>query len=240
MIDTSKPFAVFDIDGTVFRSGLYREAIFELITANQLPSSVTDAYKPFEIKWKKRQSDQAFEEYVKVMAKAFDAALPQIRIADFETAAANVFERLSEYVYVYTRDLIVDLKQKGYTLIAISGYQDELVKPFADKYGFDIWIGQHYKRGDEFYTGEIIKSHDGKDIILKKIVAEHGLDFAGSIGVGDTRGDIGMLSLVDHPIAFNPDRELFETAHQNNWSVVVERKNMIYRLEPNGNSFILA
>ncbi|MFZ2125064.1 MAG: HAD-IB family hydrolase [Candidatus Saccharimonadales bacterium] len=236
----SKPFAVFDIDGTIFRSGLYREAIYELLSAGKLPKSISNVFDPLEIKWKKRESDAAFNEYVHAMANAIDATLPQIRITDFEEATNRVYERVSDYVYVYTRGLVEDLKQKGYFLIAISGSQDELVKPFAEKYGFDVWIGQHYERGDEFYTGKIAKTHKGKDVILKKIMSENNLDFTDSYAVGDTRGDIEMLSLVDHPIAFNPDRGLFEAARQNKWKVVVERKNMIYELEPHGQSFILA
>lgn len=236
----SRPFAVFDIDGTIFRSGLYREAIYELLSAGKLPKNIAELFDPFEIKWKKRQSDAAFNEYVYAMAMAIDKSLPQIKIADFEAAADRVFKRLSDYVYVYTRGLVEELKKDGYFLIAISGSQDELVKPFAEKYGFDLWIGQHYERGDEYYTGKIIKTHKGKDVILKKIAADHNLSFDGSFAIGDTRGDISMLSLVDNPIAFNPDRELFEAAKQNGWKVVVERKNMIYELEPDGQSFILA
>ncbi len=236
----SKPFAVFDIDGTIFRSGLYREVVYELLSAGQLPSNITQEFADLEVIWKKRQSDTAFGEYVYAMANAIDKALPHIKIADFEAASARVFERLSDYVYVYTRNLVEDLKKKGYTLIAISGSQDELVKPFAEKYGFDIWIGQHYERGDGFYTGKIVKTHEGKDIILKKLATQHGLDFKDSIAIGDTDGDIGMLSIVEQPIAFNPERELFKAAKENGWKIVVERKNVIYELEPNGKSYILA
>ena len=240
MINTTKSFAVFDIDGTIFRSGLYREAVYELLAANQIPKTVSKSFESLELNWKKRQSDLAFKEYENAMAYAMDDILPQIRIKDFEAAANRVFKRLSDYVYVYTRGLVEELKQKGYTLIAISGSQDELVRPFAEKYGFDIWIGQKYERGDEFYTGKIIKSHDGKDVILKKIIDEHNLSLVGSIAVGDSYGDIGILSIVDHPIAFNPTKELFEVAHKKGWRVVIERKNMIYELESHGKSYILA
>jgi len=236
----TKPFAVFDIDGTIFRSGLYREVIYELLIANKLPAGIAEKFEPLEISWKARQSDTAFRDYSKAMTRAVDNILPQIRITDFESASARVFERLSDHVYVYTRGLVEDLKQKGYILIAISGSQEELVKPFAEKYGFDIWIGQHYERGDEFYTGKIVKTHEGKDVILKQIMAEHNLNFVDSIAVGDTGGDIGMLSLVDNPIAFNPDKELFKTSRDNGWKIVVERKNVIYELDSNGQSYILA
>jgi len=237
----SKKFAVFDIDGTIFRSGLYREVVYELIATDKAPLELSKAFAQLEIDWKTRKHNDAFKMYERAMSDTFDAVLSRIKYSDFDAAAMAVFERVSDYVYTYTRDLVRQLKQQNYTLIAISGSQEEIVKPFADKYGFDAWVGQQYERGDNgYFTGNIIKTHLRKDVILQRIVKENGLSFEGSIAVGDSRGDIEMLSIVQQPIAFNPDRDLFEMAKQNNWKVVVERKNMIYELEPNGHTFVLA
>ncbi len=237
----AKKFAVFDIDGTIFRSGLYREIVYELIATNKAPIELSTAFTQLEVDWKTRKHNDAFKMYELAMANTFDSVLPRIKCSDFDAAAMAVFERVSDYVYTYTRDLVRQLKQQNYTLIAISGSQEELVKPFADKYGFDAWVGQQYERGDNgYFTGNIIKTHDGKGTILQRIVKENGLSFEGSIAVGDSRGDIKMLSIVQQPIAFNPDRDLFDAAKKNNWKVVVERKNMIYELEPNGHTFVLA
>ena len=234
-------FAVFDIDGTIFRSGLYREVVYELISANQAPDDLLKAFSQLEIDWKTRRRSDSFKIYELAMANTFDSVLPRIKCNDFDEAALAVFDRISDYVYIYTRNLVQELKQQGYYLIAISGSQEELVRPFANKYGFDTWVGQHYERGDNgYFTGKAIKTHDGKDIILRRIVEEQELSFEGSIAVGDSGGDIGMLSIVEQPIAFNPERELFDAAKKNNWKVVVERKNMIYELEPNGHTFVLA
>lgn len=235
-----KKFAAFDIDGTIFRSGLYREIVYELLAKDQIPSEIVNDFAGLEIDWKKRRSPVAFKQYEQAMAEAVDRVLPSIKIADFEAAAEVVLDRLGEYVYAYTRGLVADLRYQGYTLIAISGSQEELVKLFADKYGFNIWVGQHYERGETYFTGKIQKTHKGKDLILKKIIQENGLELDGSIAVGDTGGDIGMLSMVDNPIAFNPEQELFKVARENGWKIVVERKNMIYELNPYEQSYLLA
>ena len=234
-------FAVFDIDGTIFRSGLYREIVYELIATDKAPIELSTAFAQLEIDWKTRKHVDAFKVYEQSMGKAVDSVLSRIKCSDFDAAATAVFDRVSDYVYAYTRDLVLSLRQQGYTLIAISGSQEEIVKLFANKYGFDIWVGQHYERGDNgYFTGVIVKTHHGKDVILRRIAKDHNLNFKGSVGVGDSGGDIGMLSIVERPIAFNPDRDLFEAAKQNDWRVVVERKNMVYELEPNGHTFVLA
>ena len=235
----NKKFAVFDIDGTIFRSGLYREVVFELLAKNHIPNSIVSDFKDLEIDWKKRQSESAFSDYEKAMAEAVDKVLPSVRIKDFEKASKRVFERLGDYVYVYTRSLLSDLKEQGYTLIAISGSQEELVEPFAKRYGFDIWVGQQYERGDEYFTGKVIYTHSNKDTVLKTITTKHNLSYAGSIGIGDTKGDISMLATVEQPIAFNPDKMLFLAARKNGWKIVLERKNMIYELNPHGQSYLL-
>jgi phosphoserine phosphatase len=49
-------------------------------------------------------------------------------------------------------------------------------------------------------------------------------------GVGDSESDINFLEIVGHPICFNPTLRLYEEAKRRHWTVVVERKNVIYHL----------
>lgn len=75
-------------------------------------------------------------------------------------------------------------------------------------------------------------SHTNKDLILKKLIEEHDLALGGSVAVGDSNGDVGMLHLVEKPIAFNPTAELYDHAAKHKWTIVLERKNMMYELVP--------
>ncbi len=242
MVDSKKKFAVFDIDGTLFRSGLYREVVYEMIAQQTAPISLVDSFSVHEENWKSRTNIDAYRDYEKAMVNAFDESLVNIKCEDFEKAAQNVFERMQDHVYVYTRDLVAKMKLEGRTLIAISGSQNEIVKLFAKKYGFDLWVGQQYIRDvNGRFTGEIIKTHNGKDKTLQKIVADNKLSFNDSLAIGDTGGDIGMLSIVENPIAFNPDAKLLQVAKENGWKIVVERKSLAYELVKGKNGqYILA
>lgn len=231
---TKQKFAAFDIDGTLFRSGLYREVSYELARMGKIPKDVAEVLTSKHREWRRRLHGNAFEEFERTMVAALDELSTKIRIKDYDTAVAHVLEKKAENVYVYTRDLLRDLKDKGYFLVAISGSQIELVEPFAKKYGFDAWVGQHWERGDEFFTGNITKSHTGKDLILRNLMEEHNLTLKGSYAVGDSNGDVGMLGLVEHPVAFNPTAELYDKATQKGWPIVLERKNMIYELQSDG------
>ncbi len=235
-----KKFAVFDIDGTLFRSGLYREVVYQLIKNGKLPQQVLQAFAPYEIRWKQRSHGSAFAEFEVAMTTAFDAVLPRLKIADFETAARQVVDAHSDNVYAYTRDLARKLKSDGYFLLAISGSQLELVEPFAGRYGFDAWTAQTYERDGRHFTGKAVKTHANKDVILKRLVNKWRLTYQGSVGVGDSMGDAAMLKLVNTPIAFNPEAALLSVALEAGWKVVVERKNVIYHLEQTDGSYILA
>jgi phosphoserine phosphatase len=125
-------------------------------------------------------------------------------------------------------------------LFAISASQAEIVELLAGYYGFDDYGGSIYEIKDGYFTGrkDVLKS-DRKPTHLRKLVAKHGADWAGSVGVGDSESDIPMLSIVEQPIAFNPTRNLYEYAVEHTWPVVVERKNMIYKLEPENGAYRL-
>lgn len=232
--------AAFDIDGTLFRSGLYREVAYELMKMGALPEKILQETTVKNREWRHRTHGNAFEEFDMLVVDRIDHALPQLRIDDYEEAAQIVLEKRAENVYVYTRDLIKKLKSQGYFLVAISGSQLELVEPFATKYGFDARVGQQWERGDEFFTGNITKTHTGKDIILKDIVKRHNLTLKDSVAVGDSNGDVGMLQTVEHPIAFNPTAELYEKAVAAGWTIAIERKNMMYTLEMKQGSYRLS
>jgi HAD superfamily hydrolase (TIGR01490 family) len=226
-----KKFAAFDIDGTLFRSGLYREVFYELYKMGVLPNDLTEQTTDKHREWRHRIHGNAFEEFEAIMIAGLDAHITHLKIEDYEEAVRRVIEKKAENVYIYTRDLLKKLQDEGYYTIAISGSQQELVEPFAKRYGFDTWVGQQWERGSKFFTGRVIKTHTGKDKIIAGLIATHNLTLTDSYAVGDSNGDSGMLEIVDNPIVFNPTHELLEKALKNHWKIVLERKNISYELE---------
>lgn len=231
----ARKLAVFDIDGTLFRSGLHQEVFYELIKMGVMPSEASEKTTEKHRQWRHRIHGNAFEEFEQTLVGYIDNHLPKLKITDYEEAARRVLEKKAENVYVYTRNLLCRLQDEGYFTIAISGSQEALVEPFAQRYGFDAWMGQQWAKGEEYFTGEVVKTHTGKDKLLQIFIDKHDLTLDGSYAVGDSNGDSGMLSMVDNPIAFNPTHELLEKSLVNGWKIVVERKNVSYELEPDAN-----
>jgi len=199
------------------------------------------AIKDARMIWKRRQSSDSFRLYEIELVKLYVNILSDITVEQFEKAAQDAFDEYKDQVYTYTRDLIHELKGKGYLIFAISGSQTEIIAKMANHYGFDDFVGREDERHDNHFTGKSTTPIFNKDVVLKEMAGRHNASFSGSVGVGDSTTDIKMLELVEKPIAFNPERALFEIARSRSWKIVVERKNMIYELEAEGgDTYILA
>lgn len=228
----SRKVAIFDIDGTIFRSSLLSEVTEALIQEEVFSSKVREKYAKELKTWIERQGP--YEDYMWAIVKVFDKEIEGIKYATYLKVVKKVVAFHQNRVYRYTRDLIGKLKKENYYLIAISHSPRELVEEFAKKIGFDKMYGRLREVDSK---GRITARHLFLDLIidkskmLKVAVERHGLTLRGSVGVGDTDSDISFLKMVDHPICFNPNQKLFRYARRNGWTVVVERKDVIYKMQ---------
>jgi HAD superfamily hydrolase (TIGR01490 family) len=230
-MDLRRPVAVFDIDGTVFRSSLLIELVDRLVLRGVFPEEARTAYERAQEEWLDRKAD--YEPYIRKVVSSFGKHLKGIPYGDVADAAGEVIEEMHHRTYRYTRDMITDLKKRGYYLLAISHSPKFIVDGFAYELGFHKSYGTFYNTGaTNRFTGEIEDEHIimNKASILTRAVEKENLTLKNSVGVGDTESDISMLSLVEDPIAFNPNRALYRHATQRLWRIVVERKDVIYEM----------
>lgn len=237
---TQKPFAVFDIDGTLIRWQLYHAVVDGLAKHGLINKHDYQKLRDSRFAWKQRVHPEAFGAYEKELVRAYERALPDIPPKTFDDIAEAVAEEYKTQVYTYTRNLIKSLKAQGYVLLAISGSHNELVGHVAQQYGFDDWIGTIYERGKQGFTGKKVLGSRNKELTLTRLVKKHGLTFKDSYAVGDSLSDAALLAQVENPIAFNPDKELLKKAKAENWMLVIERKNVVYKLEPQDGKYVLA
>jgi HAD superfamily hydrolase (TIGR01490 family) len=240
MATNGRPFAVFDIDGTLIRWQLYHSIADTLARLGHIEPKLYQQIKDARMVWKRRAKDTSFADYERQVIQVYDDTVKKLTKPQFEAAAQAVFEEYKDQTYTYTRRLIADLKQKNYLLFAISGSQTEIVTKIANYYGFDDCRGSAYEYKGGRYTGVKDVASFNKDIVLKELVEKHNAVYADSVGVGDSHSDISMLELVDLPIAFNPEKRFFKHSYEQGWKIVVERKNMIYELEKHNGKYQLA
>lgn len=240
MKPSQRKFAVFDIDGTLIRWQLFHAIVHQLGKHGHIPAAVHQAIHHARMDWKNRNSNDGFRAYEQVLVRAYIDALTDISPSAYAVIVDEVFDEYKDQTFVYTRDLIRSLKQQGYVLFAISGSQQDIVQKLAAHHGFDDAIGAHLVQHNGHFTGDIVSPVHDKPTALKQLIQKHHVAQTGSIGVGDSEGDISMLAMVEQAIAFNPSRGLLEHAQTAGWKIVVERKNVVYELEAKDGSYLLA
>jgi HAD superfamily hydrolase (TIGR01490 family) len=226
-----RPVAVFDIDGTVFRSSLLIELVEALIEKEIFSGEVREQYAQLQEEWLNRSGE--FGPYIKKVVEVFAGNTKGKVYAEVADVAGEVIEAKKGRVYRYTRDLIADLKSNGYYILGISHSPKFIVDGFGYELGFDKTYGTFYETGASGRFTGIIEDEFlimNKSAILKRAVEKNNLTLHGSYGVGDTESDISMLDLVETAIAFNPNRLLYRHAKGKGWKVVVERKDVIYEI----------
>ncbi len=224
--------AFFDIDGTIFRSSLLIELVEVLIETKLFPEKSRKEFSKQEKLWLDRKAD--YDEYIIAVVEVFMKYIKGIHYKDLLDASDIVFEKNMDRTYVYTRKLVTDLKKKGYYLVAISQSPKTTLDSFSKRLGFDKVYGRGYELGpNDRFTGDVMDLHliENKANIIKRVIEKENLTLKGSVGVGDTEGDISMLEMVDKPIAFNPNNKLYRYAKRAKWKVVVERKDVIYEID---------
>lgn len=226
-----KKIAIFDIDGTIFRSSLLVEIVQALIYEKVFPKKTGARYAKAYQDWVDRKG--SYEDYIHAVVRAFEKNIKGVSQKEFKRVARQMIDLHKNKVYRYTRDLVADLKKKDYFLLAISHSPKELVDAFCKNWGFDKVYGRIYEVNPQGnFTGKVLHVEliNDKAKILERAVESIGGSLKGSVGVGDSEGDISMLSQVQKPICFNPNAKLYAHAKKKKWKVVVERKDVIYNL----------
>ncbi len=237
----SRPFAAFDIDGTLIRWQLYH-ALADVMAKQ----GIIDGEKYISVLrarqlWKFRQSANSFADYEVELVNLINTGIVGLKYTAYKRFCDDVIKRYQDQTYTFTRDLITELKGQGYILFAISASPIELVRQIGTYYGFDDYGASRFEVNNGKLTGrEELLIGPAKQALLKQLITKHDATTRKSIAVGDTGGDIAMLQMADQAIAFNPSRELFDHATKHFWQIVIERKNVIYKLKYVHGQYILA
>jgi HAD superfamily hydrolase (TIGR01490 family) len=223
--------AVFDVDGTIFRSSLLIEVVNQLIRDGIFPEEAQNSYAEEYEQWLDREG--TYQDYIDGVVRAFRQYLRGVHYGALADAAEKVVAAQWKHTYRYTRDLLVELKDKGYFLLAVSHSPKTVLDKFCPRLGFDKTYGIIYEIGPtEKFTGAVADEHLilNKANILRRALEKENLKLAHSLGVGDTETDIPILEMVAKPICFNPNQNLYRHAQRVGWKVVVERKDVIYEI----------
>lgn len=237
MTNKKQKLAIFDIDGTIFRSSLIIEFVNALIENNIFPKS---AYKKTEKEyqaWLKRKG--GYDKYIKKVVDVYFSYIEGTKKDDVDKVVRRMLVSEREKVYRFTRDLIERLNKKGgYYMIAISGSPIYAVRKFAKFMGFNMAFGTENIVENGIFKKQTKNKYFSREYLEKLPVLIEYLDvnninpdWEKSMAIGDSEPDIPILNKVGFPIAFNPSSGLAKYAKRKKWKIIVERKNVIYDIK---------
>lgn len=145
-------------------------------------------------------------------------------VADVQAAMEVAADELVDMVLPFAKVVIEEHRRAGRLLVLASTSPHVFVEPFAARLGFDDVIATRWSRNDagDTFTGGM----DGgfiwgraKADAVKAWAAGHDVDLSTSYAYSDSYFDASLLTLVGHPVAVNPDAQLWATAVIRGWPV---------------------
>ena len=133
-------------------------------------------------------------------------------------------EQLAGAVQPFARPVIDDHRTAGRPLVLATTTPDDMIRPLADRLGFDDLVATRYGvDGDGRYDGTIDGEFvwgKGKLRAVRAWADDHLVDLDESWAYSDSYYDAALLGAVGQPVAVNPDPRMMGLALLRRWPVV--------------------
>ena len=125
-----------------------------------------------------------------------------------------------------SRDLLKAHREQGDYLLIITATNLFVTEPIAKELGVDDIIATEPEIVDGLYTGKVsgvASFQEGKVQRLTDWLVQKDLSLEGSYFYSDSRNDLPLLELVDHPVAVDADDTLLAHAKEQDWAIMTLR-----------------
>jgi putative phosphoserine phosphatase/1-acylglycerol-3-phosphate O-acyltransferase len=141
-----------------------------------------------------------------------------------QAAGEKAAEQLAGAVQPFAHPLIDDHRAAGRRLVLATTTPDDMIRPLADRLGFDDVVATRYGvDGDGRYDGTIDGEFvwgRGKLRAVRDWAERHRAALGDSWAYSDSYYDAPLLGAVGHPVAVNPDPRMLGVALVRRWPVV--------------------
>lgn len=219
--------AIFDVDGTLFDGNLGIELVKILVNDKVFPEDIGN--KAFS--WYKKYKNGEVEKAIAIDScyNLYNIGLKNHTMTEIQNVASKTWELVKDNSFRFTRELLDTLKKNNYTVVLLSGSPMEMLSLFGKEYDIEeknILAGIS-ETLDNIYTGNLLfylGSSEQKISAITKYITENKLDvdWNHSIGMGDNERDAGILELVGHAFAINPNEKLRAISNEKNYQIVDE------------------
>jgi putative phosphoserine phosphatase / 1-acylglycerol-3-phosphate O-acyltransferase len=208
--------AIFDLDRTLL-AGASGPVLSEALRAVGIGGS-----KPFPGEQLLTSVFNAVGETLPAMALTRQAArLAKGRSQEaFRSAAESAAGALVELLQPLAPKVFAEHREAGRLLVLATTTPYDLVKPFADRLGFDHVIATRYGTDGDTYDGTIdgpFVWSVGKLNAVKSWADDAAVDLKESFFYSDSVFDTPLMSFIGHPVVVNPDPRMIVMAAARRW-----------------------
>ena len=218
-----KNLAIFDLDNTLIN-----------IDSGHASSAFLIKKMPDDAAQTKAQNEKFYRDYQNgcLDIDAFcKFHLAPLSLYSKEELAEFHREFMAEYIIPHIspmqRMLVQSHQMAGDETLVISSTNEFIITPICHLFGITNIIGTQLETGtDDRYTGNYIGTpsfREGKITRLNQWLAERGEtleSYGKTYFYSDSKNDLPLLSLVNEPVAVNPDAELEQEAKEKGWPVL--------------------
>ena len=124
------------------------------------------------------------------------------------------------------QELVARRRAAGDVCVIITATNSFVTSPIARAFGVEHLIATEPEQKDGEFTGRVAgvpSFREGKVTRLESWMAERGWNwdsFSDSTFYSDSLNDLPLMSMVQHPVAVNPDATLCAHAEQHGWPII--------------------
>jgi putative phosphoserine phosphatase/1-acylglycerol-3-phosphate O-acyltransferase len=209
--------AFFDLDRTLLRGGsgpIISESLRSMGIGRSIPGEGA-FYRVFELLGENRPTMVLTRQIAR-----FAAGWPLDAVRE---AGERAGDALAEVVQPFARPLFEQHHDAGRLVVLATTTPYELVRPLAERLGFDDVIATRYGVQDGHYDGTIDGEFvwgPGKLRAVRVWAADRGVDLSSAWAYSDSWYDLPLLEAVGHPHAVNPDARLSAISLLRRWPIV--------------------
>lgn len=156
----------------------------------------------------------------------------ELLFASYEGFSEDRLLELSEEVYeevmrpkilAGAKSLVQRSLDAGHDVVLVSGALDIVLAHFAKEVKATHIIGNRLEMHQGYATGKLLRpvvAGPTKARLIAEHAKEHGHELEDCYAYSDSYSDVPMLSVVGHPAAVNPDKQLTYLARAYHWPII--------------------
>ncbi|WP_460203632.1 HAD family hydrolase [Scytonema sp. NUACC21] len=219
--------AALDIDGTLYPGALGLQ-LLQALAANGI-SDKSKTEEIFKVVEEYRLNKIDFQTMATSAYTLYAEAIAGISQAVMQCHARQVWQQERTKLFPFVPKLIEILKNRGYSLVLISGSPNEIVSCLAEEFEILKYQGSIFATYQGKYTGKVslLSGVLGKKYsIFLQMVKDCRVNLNESLAIGDSITDTALLQIVGKPVVFEPHPSLMLVAQEKGW-LVTNRNDVV-------------